>query len=158
MFDIGWTELLVVAVIAILVVGPRELPGMLRTFGRTLGNLRRMATEFQGQFNDALRDAERQAGLDEAKKTMSGLSDVNPMADLKDGLNPLKDIEKDLKAGLDTPAPSATAQTDTVSPASAPFVEEERKKAETEAAASIAEARDADTDKAASESRKTETS
>ena len=117
MFDIGWTELLLVAVVAILVVGPKDLPRMLRTFGQTLGSLRRMAGEFQGQFNEALREAERQSGLDEAKKTVSGLSDINPVKDLKDSINPLNDIGKDLEKDLK--ADPAAAQTDNVSPASA---------------------------------------
>ena len=66
MFDIGWTELVVVGCVAILVVGPKELPGMLRTFGKTVGNMRRMAGDFQRQFNDALKEAE----IDELQKTV----------------------------------------------------------------------------------------
>ncbi|MEQ9689486.1 MAG: Sec-independent protein translocase protein TatB, partial [Bauldia litoralis] len=62
---------MVVACVAILVVGPKDLPGMLRTFGKTVGSLRRMAGDFQRQFNDALKDAEQSAGLDEVKKATS---------------------------------------------------------------------------------------
>ncbi|MEM1045723.1 MAG: Sec-independent protein translocase protein TatB [Pseudomonadota bacterium] len=108
MFDIGWTEMLMVAVVAILVVGPKELPGMLRGFGRTMGNLRRMASEFQGQFNDALREAEQQAGLDEARKSVSGLNDLNPVKNLKDAVNPLKDVERDISDAMKTPPAEAT--------------------------------------------------
>lgn len=83
----------------ILVVGPKELPHMLRTFGKTIGGLRRMASEFQGQFNDALREAERQSGLDEAKKSVG---DLNPMGDLKKSVGSVneigKDIDRELKA------------------------------------------------------------
>ena len=50
MFDIGWSEILVVVIVTILVVGPKELPGLLRTLGKTVGNLRRMAGDFQSQF------------------------------------------------------------------------------------------------------------
>ncbi|MEC9344205.1 MAG: Sec-independent protein translocase protein TatB, partial [Pseudomonadota bacterium] len=67
MFDIGWTELFVVAIVALFVVGPKDLPGMLRTVGKTVGNLRRMAGDFQRQFNDALKEAE----LDEVRKAAS---------------------------------------------------------------------------------------
>lgn len=113
MFDIGWTELLVVAMVAIIVVGPKDLPGMLRSFGKTVGNLRRMANEFQGQFSDALREAETQAGLDDAKKSMSGLSDINPMADFKNSINPLNDIAKDLDSAVKPdPKPDAADETE----------------------------------------------
>ncbi len=66
MFDIGWSELAVVACVTILVVGPKELPGLLRTMGKTVGQLRKMAGDFQKQFDEAIREAE----LDEVKKTM----------------------------------------------------------------------------------------
>ncbi|MEL6872331.1 MAG: Sec-independent protein translocase protein TatB, partial [Pseudomonadota bacterium] len=47
MLDIGWTELLVIGVVALLVVGPKELPGLLRTIGRYVGMIRRQANEFR---------------------------------------------------------------------------------------------------------------
>jgi sec-independent protein translocase protein TatB len=58
MFDIGWSELLVIAVVAIIVVGPKDLPRLMRTFGQYAGKLRRMATDFQHQFDEAVREAE----------------------------------------------------------------------------------------------------
>ena len=58
MFDIGWTELLVIAVVAIVVIGPKDLPRAMRTVGQWTGKMKRMAREFQGQFNEALREAE----------------------------------------------------------------------------------------------------
>jgi sec-independent protein translocase protein TatB len=78
MFDIGWTEILVVAVVAILVVGPKELPSMLMTFGRTVGRMRRMANDFQSQFNDVLREAERQANVDDIRKDLQAVSSIDP--------------------------------------------------------------------------------
>ena len=57
MFEVGWLELLVIAVVLIVVVGPKDLPGMLRTFGRVTTQLRRMAGDFRKQFDDALREA-----------------------------------------------------------------------------------------------------
>ena len=53
MFDIGWSELLVIGVVAIIVVGPKELPRLMRTFGHYLGKVRHMAADFQRQFEDA---------------------------------------------------------------------------------------------------------
>ena len=77
MFDIGWSELLVIGVVAIVVVGPKELPRLMRTFGHYAGKLRAMASDFQRQFEDAVRDSE----IDEVRKAMQDFhaqaSDVN---------------------------------------------------------------------------------
>ena len=89
MFDIGWTELLVIACIAIIVVGPKDLPRMLRTLGQTIGKMRRMSREFQSTFNDALREAEQQADIADMKKQVEDVANFNPLGDLK------KSIEED---------------------------------------------------------------
>ena len=78
MFDIGWSELLVIGVVAIVVVGPKELPRLMRTFGHYLGKVRHMAADFQRQFEEAVRDSE----IDEMRKAMQDfhaeVSDVTP--------------------------------------------------------------------------------
>lgn len=71
MFDIGASELLVVGVVALVVIGPKELPGVLRTVGKTIGNIRKMAGEFQSQFSEAMREAE----MEEARKKVSEIGD-----------------------------------------------------------------------------------
>ncbi len=58
MFDIAWGEFVVIAVVALIVIGPKELPAVLRTIGQWTVKIRRMAAEFQGQFQEALREAE----------------------------------------------------------------------------------------------------
>ncbi len=58
MFDIGWGELVVIGVVALVAIGPKELPGVLRSVGQWMGKIRRMSAEFQGQFQEALREAE----------------------------------------------------------------------------------------------------
>jgi sec-independent protein translocase protein TatB len=58
MFDIGWSELLVIGIVALVVIGPKELPGVVRTLGQTVAKLRRMAADFQNQFNEAMREAD----------------------------------------------------------------------------------------------------
>ncbi|GAB4542308.1 MAG: hypothetical protein Tsb0019_41640 [Roseibium sp.] len=83
MFDIGWTELLVIACVAIIVVGPKDLPRMLRSLGQTMGKLRRMSREFQSTFNDALREAEKQADIADMKKQVEDAANFNPLGDLK---------------------------------------------------------------------------
>lgn len=83
--------MMVVAVVAILFVGPKELPAMLRTFGRAVKKVRAMASEFQGQFDEALKDAE----LDGVKDSIKKVRDLDPTKKIKDSLNPLKsDLEK----------------------------------------------------------------
>ncbi|HKF99565.1 MAG TPA: Sec-independent protein translocase protein TatB [Xanthobacteraceae bacterium] len=58
MFDIGWGELVVIGVVALIAIGPKELPGALRTLGHWMGQIRRMASDFQNQFQEAMREAE----------------------------------------------------------------------------------------------------
>jgi sec-independent protein translocase protein TatB len=58
MFDIGWSELVVIGVVALIAIGPKELPGVLRSVGQWVTKIRSMASEFQGQFQEAMREAE----------------------------------------------------------------------------------------------------
>ncbi len=69
MLDIGWSELLVVAIVAIVVVGPKDLPKLMRTFGFYAGKVRRMAGDFQRQFNDAMAESE----ADEVRKNLEAI-------------------------------------------------------------------------------------
>lgn len=68
MFDIGWSELVVLGVIALIFVGPKELPGLLRTIGRYAGVLKQQAGEFRAHFDQALKEAE----LDQLKNDITG--------------------------------------------------------------------------------------
>lgn len=106
MFDIGWTELILVAAVAILVVGPKDLPGMLRTFGRTFGNLKRMASDFQRQFNSALEEAE----LDQLQKDLKQAQSIDPLAHLKkDLMDPIEETTSDINKSIKSdPAPSTS--------------------------------------------------
>ncbi|AKI00482.1 twin arginine-targeting protein translocase TatB [Hoeflea sp. IMCC20628] len=105
MFDIGWPELLVVAIVLIIVVGPKDLPPMLRAFGRTTKKLKSMANEFRGQFDDALREAE----LGDVKKTFDEAKKLNPMQSIRDAVNPLKDTAKDIRSDLEKSVKAPTA-------------------------------------------------
>ena len=109
MFDIGWSEMLVIAIVIIVVVGPKELPGMLRTFGRTTSKLRVMANDFRKQFDEALKEAE----LDDVRKLADDVRSLNPANQVRDALSPVQKAVQDVKAGLDsalnplsTPAPA----------------------------------------------------
>lgn len=58
MFDLGWSEILVIAVVAILVVGPKDLPRLMKTAGEWMGKARRMASHFQAGVDEMIRQAE----------------------------------------------------------------------------------------------------
>ena len=97
MLDLGWPELLVVALVLIIVVGPKDLPGMLRTFGRTTRKLRSMAGEFRSQFDEALKEAE----LEDVKNVLDEAKQLNPKNILKEAIDPIRDAGKEIKADLD---------------------------------------------------------
>lgn len=97
MFDIGWSEMLVIAILVIVVVGPKELPGMLRTFGKTTSKLRVMANDFRKQFDEALKEAE----LDDLKKVADDVRALNPANEIKKALSPMEKAAQDVRAGFD---------------------------------------------------------
>jgi sec-independent protein translocase protein TatB len=96
MLDIGWTELLVIAVVLIVVVGPKDLPPMLRAFGKMTSNFRKMAGDFRAQFDEALRESD----MDDVRKTISDAQRLNPTNALRDAINPLRQMGQDIKADL----------------------------------------------------------
>src|SRR6202165_1120858 len=110
MFDIGWSELVVIAVVALIAIGPKELPGVLRMVGQWMGKARKMAAEFQGQFQEAMREAEMadlKKSFDEVKEAATGFASGNVMTSLeKDVGNALRieDIDKPAVTATDTPA------------------------------------------------------
>jgi sec-independent protein translocase protein TatB len=102
MLDIGWSELLLVAVVAIVVIGPKDLPDALRALGRMLTKVRRMAGEFQGQFNAALREA----NLEDVKKEFDTIREQTSV--LKGGFNPVDIAREEIKGAITGPAPATT--------------------------------------------------
>ena len=96
MFDIGWTELLVIAVVLIVVVGPKDLPPMLRAFGKMTARARKVAGDFRAQFDEALREAE----LDDVRRTISDAQKLNPVNSLREAMNPLRQMGNEIKADL----------------------------------------------------------
>jgi sec-independent protein translocase protein TatB len=108
MFDIGWSELVLIGVVALIAIGPKELPGVLRMVGQWMGKARKMAAEFQGQFQEAMREAEMadlKKSFDEVKEAASGFAGNNLMTSLQ------KDVSDALRVdALDKPAePPATS-------------------------------------------------
>jgi sec-independent protein translocase protein TatB len=105
MFDIGWSEFAVIAVVALIAIGPKELPGVLRMVGQWVAKARKMAGEFQGQFQEAMREAEMadlKKSFDEVKEAASGFAGGNIMTSL----------QKDVSSALDvSDKPAAAAET-----------------------------------------------
>jgi len=134
MFDIGWSELLLIGIVALIAIGPKELPGALRTLGQWMAKVRRMASEFQNQFHEAMREAELadlKKEVDEMATKAQSYANFDPIDDIR------KDIEKaaspppDLDTLTDTaasPPPAATPSAATppaeTPPASAPAATE----------------------------------
>jgi sec-independent protein translocase protein TatB len=108
MLDMSWGEVMVIGAVALIVIGPKDLPKALRTVGQMTGKLRRMAAEFQGQFQEAIREAE----LDDVKQQLQGMN--NSVSSLNTGFNPIQTIRDELKNSIEAPAsqdktPSAEA-------------------------------------------------
>ncbi|MGY3550527.1 sec-independent protein translocase protein TatB [Bradyrhizobium sp. USDA 4472] len=106
MFDIGWSELVLIGVVALVAIGPKELPGVLRMVGQWMGKARKMAAEFQGQFQEAMREAEMadlKKSFDEVKEAAAGFTSGGLMTSLQ------KDVSDALRVdALDKPAETST--------------------------------------------------
>ncbi|HYI28982.1 MAG TPA: Sec-independent protein translocase protein TatB, partial [Bradyrhizobium sp.] len=119
MFDIGWSELVVIAVVALIAIGPKELPGVLRMVGQWMGKARKMAGEFQGQFQEAMREAEMadlKKTFDEVKDTATGFAGNNVMTSLQ------KDVSDSLRID-DIDKPETVAQVASVTDAPAASID-----------------------------------
>ena len=98
MFGLGWGEMVVIGIVALIAIGPKELPTVLRTLGQWMGKVRRMANEFQGQFQEALREAEfadLKKHADDISSSVSEFSNIDPLADVQ------RDVERQF---AETPA------------------------------------------------------
>lgn len=93
MFDLGWTELLVIGVVALIVVGPKDLPMLFRKVGQFVGKAKGMAREF----TSAMDKAADESGMKEATSSFKNMASAKDMGldDLKDSLDPLKDVDAD---------------------------------------------------------------
>jgi sec-independent protein translocase protein TatB len=107
--------MIVIACVAIIVVGPKELPGMLRAFGKTIGKIKRMAGDFQRQVDDAIKEADLDdvknmatnktfAPLEDAKKSMEEFAQT-----MKDPLEAHKSVVND---EIEAPAVGAESESD----------------------------------------------
>ena len=109
MFDMSWGEIMVIGGVALIVIGPKDLPKALRTVGQMTTKVRRLASEFQTQFNDAMREAE----LEDVKKEVAGLNSQVASA-TSTAFNPIQTIRDELKGAVE-------AKPVTVGPSSADY-------------------------------------
>jgi sec-independent protein translocase protein TatB len=106
MFDIGWSEFVLIGVVALIVIGPKELPGVLRMVGQWIRKARKMAAEFQGQFQEAMREAEMadlKQSFDEVKEAASGFTRGGLMNSLTKDVTSALDVT-DINKAVETPA------------------------------------------------------
>ena len=116
MFDLGWSKLIIIAMLAIVVVGPKELPGLLRTIGKFVGQIRRQADEFRRQFEEAMRDTE----LDQIRKDVEDIKrtahesvrDIERSAE--ESVQPLENSAAEItqlgNGAAEQPAPAPTSE------------------------------------------------
>jgi len=105
MFELDWGKLVVIGIVALIVIGPKELPTVLRTLAQYMAKVRRMAAEFQGQFKEALREAEvadLKKTADDLSSSVTDFTNFDPMAntqkEMERAFNPESDKAADLPA------------------------------------------------------------
>jgi sec-independent protein translocase protein TatB len=102
MFGFGWGEIVVIGIVALIAIGPKELPTVLRSLGQWMGKIRRMANEFQGQFNEALREAELTDLKKQAEELTTSITTFDPLADTQKEMEKTFDFDDPMK---ETPKP-----------------------------------------------------
>lgn len=94
MFDIGWTEMMVIAMLALIIIGPKDLPGTLRTVGQWVRKARSLAREFQSGVDEMVREAE----LDEARKALEATKGGNLTKQIAKAVDPDGELTAEAKA------------------------------------------------------------
>ena len=108
MFEIGWSELLLIGIVALIAIGPKELPTVLRTLGQWMSKLRRMASEFQSQFQEAMREAEMadlKKQVDEMTSQAQSYANFDPVSEVR---RELESTQQQIEGAMVNPAGAAT--------------------------------------------------
>src|SRR5579863_1753158 len=106
MFDLDISKMIIVGIVALAVIPPKDLPRVMRTVGQTVGKMRRMAAEFQGQFMEAMREVEREADLDSVKKEFQA---INDQAKIDTSFDPVGMVRDDITKAAAEPATAPEA-------------------------------------------------
>jgi len=132
MFGLGWGEMVVIGIVALIAIGPKELPTVLRTLGQWIGKVRRMANEFQGQFQEALREAEfadLKKHADDISSSVNEFSNIDPLADVQKDVErefaetPMTDSNTPVTPAVDAANPTPAALPEPELPLSLPQIE-----------------------------------
>jgi sec-independent protein translocase protein TatB len=120
MFDIGWQELLVIGVVALLVIGPKDMPAAIRAVSRWAAKARALAREFQQGIDEVVREAD----LQDVRKQIQSLESTDAKSEIAKVVDPTGELAKDLdlsgiEKSLDASARALTQDTSTTSPAPA---------------------------------------
>jgi sec-independent protein translocase protein TatB len=110
MFDIGWSEMAVIAIVALVVLGPKELPNALKTAAQWMRTARKLAREFQSGVDQIVREAE----LDEARKTVQQATQLNLGKEIEKAVDPTGETKRLINTD---PTKAAGAGTNGASPA-----------------------------------------
>jgi sec-independent protein translocase protein TatB len=105
MFDIGWSEMAIIVVVALVVIGPKELPAALRTFAKWTKTARKLAREFQSGIDGLVREAE----LDEARKSIQSATQ-EVQREVEKAVDPTGEAKSLLKPNGGAPAPTPPAE------------------------------------------------
>jgi sec-independent protein translocase protein TatB len=108
MFEIGWSELLLIGIVALIAIGPKELPTVLRTLGQWMSKLRRMASEFQSQFQEAMREAEMadlKKQVDEMTSQAQSYANFDPVSEVR---RELESTQQQIESAMVNPTDAAT--------------------------------------------------
>jgi sec-independent protein translocase protein TatB len=109
MFDISWSEFLLIGIVALVVIGPKELPAVMRTLGQWTRKVRSMAAEFQNQFQEAMREAE----MADLKKSVDDMArDVADFDPLKSVREDVASVGSEMQRSLSAPAEQTRAAPD----------------------------------------------
>jgi sec-independent protein translocase protein TatB len=107
MFDLDVSKMIVVGIVALAVIPPKDLPRVMRTVGQAVGKMRRMAAEFQGQFMDAMREVEREADLESVKKEFQA---INDQAKIDTSFDPVGIMRDDMTKAVQSPVEIARSE------------------------------------------------
>lgn len=123
MFDVGWPELVVILIVALLVIGPRDLPKALYTMGKWLRAARRVTSDFQRHVDDMMRESE----LDEVRKVANRAKSLNVKKQIEKAIDPAGDLRNafDVNAkdetvkAVDSPKPDGPTKAEKIQPTAA---------------------------------------
>ena len=136
MFDISWSEFLLIGIVALIVIGPKELPAVMRTLGQWTRKVRSMASEFQNQFQEAMREAEMTDLKKQVDDMARDVTDVDPLKGVRDDIeNVGSDVQRSLSSTTEQSTTDQTAAGEPELPLPAPASSDPAPAASSDAAA-----------------------